>query len=336
MELFRGIHEAVRDKAADELCAHLRALGIPTELLHGHPLQKVGEKTLRGWMEGGGKSLGLVQVTGRNIGYVNVIQGARGGTSHSPPETVYYLDYLVPLGEIPLGICHAALETRKRWILWGEVLDIKWVGGSLASTLNDDLALKQSLLIEFRLHRPLGIEIAPEPVYQCARISTRGVTKHHGLLRPQYLLRSGGAVLHLPSGSLFDCLDRIAGHIAPHVTEVNSRPEEVLLKAKVEVNPRSKDAEVADCYVTVRHVLLESREPLKIPLYQVDDCHVSTTIPTEGAAMANYSRMASSVVTLRYCDASGHRRTVEFAMSTFDAGALYNTVIHSYPCGISR
>lgn len=312
MELFKGIREAVRDKTADKLYAHLLALGIEVEILQGHPLQKVGVKTSSrtGFAARHSRSLGLVKVHGKSIGYVNCVRDVTGGGPAASQED--YLEYLVPLGEIPSSLCWTKLHTKKRGLFRREVVDIEWLGSALSETLNTDLALKQSLLMEFRQTKPLEIEIAPEPVYQCARIET---------------------TLRLPSGSLFDCLDRIAGHIPPHVTEVNSRPEEVVLKAKVKLNPRSKNAEIADCCVTDRNMRIESREPLQIPLYQVEDCQFNVTIPSYGAAMAEVSH---STVRLRYLDESGRRRKVEFDMRTYDAGSLQNTLRDSYPCGISR
>lgn len=293
MELFRAIHEKLRDKAADELYAHLLLLGIDVQLVRKHPLQKVS----KGMWGGGRKSLGLVQVAGRNISYVNVIREAHETGS------VYYLEYLVPLKDMPSSLCQAELDMCSAEL---ETSNIEWRGGTLAERLNDDPTLKESLLMEFGMNEPLKIEIYLEPDYQCGMMET-----------------TRGNVLPLPSRSLFDCLDRIAGCIPEHLTEVTSRPERVLLEAKVEVNPDSKDAEVVDCYVTDRHVIIESKERLKITLYQIEDCHVSTPLPSFGAAMAEVSY---STVTLRYLDESGRSRKVEFAMQTFDAGSLCNIV----------
>jgi len=206
---------------------------MPASILEKHPLQKVSTR---------GKSLGLVQVAEKNIGYVNVLKYIDEGIAH------YCLDYLVPLEDIPSGLCWAELHTKKRGLLRREVVDIEWTGGTLADTLNGDLTLKQNLLMEFWRNDPLDIEIAPEPVYRCVRIETECVRKE--------------AELCLSAG-VFDCLDRIAGLIPKHVIEVNSRPEEVLMEAKVEINPRSKDAEIVDCFVTDRHVLFKSREHLR-------------------------------------------------------------------------
>ncbi len=325
MQPFKAIHEALRDKAADKLCAHLRTLGIDAQLLRRHPLLRVG--TIKG-MGIKRKSLGLVQVTGKNFGYVNLIRGRERHPLAEHSHTEYYLEYLVPLRETPSSLCRAVLVTKKRGLFRREVADIEWGGGTLADRLNGDLSLKDSLLMEFRLTRPLDIVVAPEPVYRCARIETSGVTQQRLLRRP---------ALRLPSGSLFDCLDRIAGLIPGHVTEVNNRPEEVLLEVKVEVNPGSRDAEVANCYVTDRHVRIESKEPLQIPLYVVEDCQVDLTVPSYGVTMAEASRsMANSVVRLRYQDESGRRRKVEFGMLAYDAGTLKHTLFHSYPYGITR
>jgi len=273
-------------KSADRLCAHFLVLGMRASILEKHPLQKVG----------GGNSLGLVQVAERNIGYVNVLKYIDEGTAY------YYLDYLVPLKDIPSGLCWAELHTKKRGLLRREVVDIEWRGGTLADTLNGDLTLKQNLLIELRRNGPLDIQIAPEPVYRCVRIETESVR-----IEAELCISAG----------MFDCLDRIAGLIQKHVAEVNSRPEEVLIEAKAEINPRSKDAEIVDCFVTDRRVLLKLREPLEIPLYMVENCYVSTSLPSFGTGMAEVIR---STVTLTYRHESGHRQKTEFEMSTYNAG----------------
>ena len=310
MQLFRG-------KTADRLCNHLRLLGIEAEILQGHPLQKVGAS--------GAKLLGLVQVAGRNIGYVNIIRASmssQGGT-----HVEYCLNYLVPLGQIPSSLCRAVLVTKKQGLLRREVVDIEWGGGTLADTLNGDQSLKQSLLMEFRLNGPVEIAIAPEPIYRCTRIETWGITQR-GFLP--------GSDFHLPSGSLFDCLDRIAGHIPPQVTEVNSQPEQVLFEAKVEVNPGSKKAEVASCSVTDRHLRIESREPLQIPLYMVEDCWVWLKYPEVTVRAGTSDSMFNHVVTMRYRDASGRRRTTEFAVMQGSGGDIRDILSNAYPRGITR
>jgi len=300
------------DKSADKLYAHLLKLGIQAEMLHGHPLQKVCTKKggVLGW-GGEAKSLGLVQVAGKNIGYVNIIRQRHG--SGQQEITFHYFEYLVPLREIPSSLCWAVLVTKKRGLFRREVVNIEWRGGTLADTLNGDPTLKQSLLMEFQLNRPLDILVAPEPIYRCIRIETGR---------------------HLPSGSLFDYLDRVAVLTAGHVTEVNSQPETVLFEGKIEFNPHSKGAEVADCYVTDRHVRIESKEPFQVPLYMVEDCYVSTPpMPSFGAGVPVVSY---SAVTLRYRDESGNRRKVEFEMQTGYAAQLQSELRNSYPRGITR
>ena len=314
-----------KDKSADRLYAHLLNLGIQVQLLHEHSLQKVATKKnkvgtiLLGIITGGWdperKSLGLIQVTGKSIGYINVIRAS--GVSGQFRYRDYYLEYLVLLEDIPSSSCWAVLETKKRGLFRQEVVDIEWTGGTLADTLNGDLTLKDNLLNEFQLNSPLDIIVVPEPAYRCARIET------------------AERLLCLPSGSLFDCLDRIAGLTAEHVTEVNSRPETILFEAKIEFNPRSKDAEAANCYVTDRHVRIESRQPLQIALYMLKDCHVYTPLPLSSFG-AGTSVVSGSTVTLRYLDESGHRRKVEFEMETYEAGSLEKLIHGFYPQGITR
>jgi len=293
-----------KDKSADRLYAHLLNLGIQVQLVNEHSLKQVATRKqevgtiLLGIFTGGWdperKSLGLLQVSGKSIGYINVIRVS--GVSGQIRYRDYCLEYLVLLEDIPSNSCWAVLKTKKRGLLRREVVDIEWTGGTLADKLNGDLTLKENLLNEFQLNSPLDIRVAPEPAYQCARIET-----------------GEERLLRLPSRSLFDCLDRIAGLTAEHVTEVNSRPETVLFEAKIEFNPRSNYAEVANCCVTDRHVRIDSREPFEIPLYTVQDCHVFRQYPSFEAGI---SMVSGSTVTLKYLDESGHRQKVEFEMHT--------------------
>jgi len=48
--------------------------------------------------------------------------------------------------------------------------------------------------------------------------------------------------------------------------------EKVLFKARITINPRSKNAEVADSYITEESIAIHSSEPLQIPLDRVEDC----------------------------------------------------------------
>lgn len=137
----------------------------------------------------------------------------------------YFLAYLVLLENIPPNSCRAVLETKKRGLFRRKLADIEWTGGILADKLNGDLTLKDNLLKEFQRNRPLDIIVVDEPAYRCARIETgeRLLTPSRNLLDGIDRIRESGErrPIPLPSGNLLDCIERIAGITAEHVTEVN-------------------------------------------------------------------------------------------------------------------
>lgn len=287
------------------LYKHLHSLGIQVDKTHGHPLQKVC--TVKGsfWSGHRAKSLGFIQITGNNIAYINVIEDCYGGYRYT--FTSYYLEYLIPISEIPSSLCRATLSIKKRGLLRRKVVDIEWHGGTLADKLNDDSTLNQDLLMAFQLDRPIGITVIPEPIYRCIRIETD---------------------LHLPSRSLFDCLCRIAQLSAENVAEVKSEPETILFETKIDINQDSTDTKVVDCRVTDRYVYISSKEAIRIDWYSVEDFIVTPVI--------ELGKVGHSTVMLRYLDESGQRRKLGFRMDTYDAGCLDYTLRRSYPSDISR
>lgn len=190
------------------LLRHLRSLGIHAQRSHENPLQEVG--TRRPWWLWwlywkNTKSLGLIQLDGTNIGYANIIVTiSRPPPLSQYPIPVHYeseeyrLEYLVVAREISSNLSRKTkVRKRLRHRLWGEVIDIHWRGGDLSEILNGDPLLKENLLAQCRENRKLGIEIVHEPTYECVRIKTR----------------PAGMSSEYPSRNMFDCLDRIAGHV---------------------------------------------------------------------------------------------------------------------------
>ena len=109
--------------------------------------------------------------------------------------------------------------------------------------------------------------------------------------------------------------------------------EKVIFRARVEINPHLENTEVADCYVTEGSFVIESREPLQIPWYMIEECSSYTPTPSFGVGMPTVSY---STVMLRYRDELGSGRKVEFEMPTIDAGSLEMELRNSYPQGITR
>lgn len=104
--------------------------------------------------------------------------------------------------------------------------------------------------------------------------------------------------------------------------------ERVVFKGKVKLNPRSKDAEIVDCYVTEGSVVIESTEPLRIPLDRIEDCSVSlaTSYITYVVDYLAGGRSTVGTITLGYRDASEQSRKAEFEMSAADSYKLRDTL----------
>jgi hypothetical protein len=259
------------------------------------------------------KSIALAQVTGKNISYIHVVQETYGGRGE---YTTRKLNYIVILHQIPSSLYWASLVIKTKGLFRKEIIDLEWKGGTLADTLNADSKLKESLLTEFQLARPLDIVVAPEPIYQFMRIETD---------------------MRFPSANLFDYIDRVAALTKQHCADANSRPEKVLFEAKVEVNPRSKNKEPANLRVTERTIVFGLREPLEIPLYEAEDCSFSWSEPDATYTAVTGGRILNTVTTLRYHDGSGHSRTIEFAVKDIlVSGDIRDVILNAYPKGVSR
>ena len=104
--------------------------------------------------------------------------------------------------------------------------------------------------------------------------------------------------------------------------------EKVLFNEKVKVNPRSKNPETANCYVTGGSIIIESTEPLKIPLDRVEDCSYTTETEYTGTGTGRDLgvRVGPQTVRLRYRDASGRRHVAELELSTGLGASLADTV----------
>lgn len=99
--------------------------------------------------------------------------------------------------------------------------------------------------------------------------------------------------------------------------------EKVLFNEKVKVNPRSKNPETANCYVTGGSIIIESTEPLHIPLNRVEDC--SFTAETEYTGTTEV-RLGPQTVHLRYRDESGRSHVAELEVGPGLGASLTDTV----------
>jgi len=169
----------------EQLLRHLLEIGVKASLMEkGADEEKLGVG--RSFMR---SSVGVIEIAGRNIDYVNVIGVA------SQYGVNYFLDYLVrsPGWSGKRRQKKTRMVRKKSPALWGKVVDIEWKGdGYLSQQLNLDYRLKDILLqTDFKKLKG-NIVIFLEPKYEYARVRTA------------YLL---------PSPDLFEAIDIIAKYI---------------------------------------------------------------------------------------------------------------------------
>ena len=172
-------------QTVEQLLHHLQEIGIKASLAEkGVDAEKMGVG--RSFMR---SSVGVIEMAGRNIDYINVIGVA------SQYGVNYFLDYLVrsPGWSGKRRQKKTRMVRKKSPAIWGRVVDIEWKGDDyLSQQLNLDYRLKD-ILLQAELKELKGnIEIFPEPKYEYARVRTA------------YLL---------PSLDLFEAIDIIAKHI---------------------------------------------------------------------------------------------------------------------------
>ena len=116
------IRERLRDHGRDELCTHLRALGINVQMSErGRPEEKITH-----WL---GKSLGIIDIQDALIRWVDVkrIKGADPSDETGGTITTWYIEYGVPDSRITAGFHKVTIRTKrvKGVPLAGKVVDLK-------------------------------------------------------------------------------------------------------------------------------------------------------------------------------------------------------------------
>ncbi len=167
----------------EQLLHHLLEIGVKASLADkGAAEEKVGMS--HSFMR---SSVGIIEIAGRNIDYMNVIGVA------SQYGVNYFLDYLVR-SPSRLGKRKKTRMVRKKSpAIWGRVVDIEWKGDDyLSQQLNLDYRLKDILLQIDSKKLKGNIVIFPEPKYEYVRVRTA------------YLL---------PPPDLFEAIDIIAKYI---------------------------------------------------------------------------------------------------------------------------
>ena len=172
-------------KKGEELCQHLREMGVKAYILQtGSDQEKIGQK--RSSSE---KSMGIIELKNRNIDFINVIGVA------SQYGTNYFVGYLVKTPNIAgkQTLKKTRLVRKKSSPLWGKVIGIEWKGDeSLAQSLNFDYGLEDRLLQSNLKDLKGSIWIFPEPKHGYAKIRT---------------------AYTLPSSEAFEAMNVIAKHV---------------------------------------------------------------------------------------------------------------------------
>ena len=117
-----GMAERLRDKNRDTLTQSLNAMGIQATMLdRGRAEEKIREKTMGIF----GSSLGIIQVDGDRIPWINVVR-LRRQDKNGPAK--YRAVFGIPDPTLPVG--HHPLEIKtvrkKSFPLFGKVIDVHW------------------------------------------------------------------------------------------------------------------------------------------------------------------------------------------------------------------
>lgn len=100
--------------------------------------------------------------------------------------------------------------------------------------------------------------------------------------------------------------------------------EKVLYKTRVKLSLQHKEPEEVECFVTEGHVVIEAKEPIKVPLSRIKDCQVSTewspVLPTRA------QQPLTGTMTLTFLDDLEKKRKISFEAVAGDLYSLKGTV----------
>jgi hypothetical protein len=212
------VKEAKEDELINELCKHLRQIGIKATVVALGSPEAIGRLVTF--------ALGNIKVEGRNVDLVQVgkttvpasqpklhpgeegyTREMAGGAQGSIRYDYHYVVRATVEGlERKLTAEFKPIEKRKG--LFGrEVVGFQWEGGELAQRLNSDSDLKNMLLKE-GIHRLL---IKPETEHQCIRITPPTGKETVSFDFGSHLTILGRKAF--PTREAFEVYDKIAQHI---------------------------------------------------------------------------------------------------------------------------
>ena len=197
MGFFDKAKETFRDKTRDKVYAGLQTLGVDARMAErGRPEEHVGEDF--------GKSLGLMEIRGSPIRWVNVLKETEGG---GPTSTVNYtIAFLVPNPTIQREV-HLKTIREKSVPVVGRVVDLQWQGNfeeGFNGLMIEKAIRNQSLTRLREMVRWLNEDVSLNEnlIRLNADVHIRGYPKY-----------DYWAILHISGSFEWDCLETIARHL---------------------------------------------------------------------------------------------------------------------------
>lgn len=129
--------EQLRDKTRDELAEHLNRIGIDAVLsARDLPYENVGNRWWR-------RSLGVIEITGESIAWINIIKKDR--SKDSPPKWWTLLG-IPDHRNIPQSrSVNIKTKRKKSFPLFGKVIDVTWEGESRDLGLTQELSMDHEI-----------------------------------------------------------------------------------------------------------------------------------------------------------------------------------------------
>ena len=189
MKFFHAIKEILRDKGKDKLCASLRDMGLDARMAEqGRPEEHAVGRLSWVWTK---KSLGLIEIHGEPIRWINVVQQI----STDGEGGIYITAYIVPDPRVSLKGHIEPVRVRNR-LRFGQVIDLRWKGdlpSEFIKRMNENVPLNQKLI-----RQKDYVTIYSYPKHGCWAIFPR----RGGMWHPP-----------IPSQEQWDCYKTIAHHL---------------------------------------------------------------------------------------------------------------------------
>ncbi len=189
MSILQNIKERFRDHRRDNICADLVSMGIDAKMAERGRPEENWEAGHRSLGLAGYRSLGLIDISGGPIGWLNPgdVPGGQGG-----PRPYRLIQCGVPDVSLRDGPgAHIRSVRVKEFPVLGSVVNVRWVGDDLGRGIIQRLADDASLL---------------EPIAQSGDVYIYGIPEHGC-----WVFVTHGH--HAPTKEMWDFYQSIARHL---------------------------------------------------------------------------------------------------------------------------